>query len=156
MGWLAAIARLCVCSAGDAEYQLYLYSGHDTTIMALLRALGLDVDHWPGYLRRARPLFARFESLNSGTYVAGHETADSCYVASVHDIVAAARSNLMFELWERPQHGDAEPRHLVRVLYNRQVLTFPGTAEGAPRLTIAQHNCTAPVCSGKPAQRLFV
>lgn len=37
--------------AGEVEHQLYLYSGHDTTIMPLLRALGLDVEHWPGYLR---------------------------------------------------------------------------------------------------------
>ena len=30
--------------------KLYLYSGHDSTIMPLLAALGQEVDHWPPYL----------------------------------------------------------------------------------------------------------
>lgn len=36
-------------ASGDAKHQMYLYSGHDTTIMPVLRALGVDVDRWPGY-----------------------------------------------------------------------------------------------------------
>lgn len=31
-------------------YKMYLYSGHDSTIMPLLAALGQEVDHWPVYL----------------------------------------------------------------------------------------------------------
>jgi hypothetical protein len=40
-------------------------------------------------------------------------------------------SNLVFELWERPQKAGAAPHYIVRVLYNREVLHFPGTDEGA-------------------------
>lgn len=36
-------------SSGNQKHQMYLYSGHDTTIMPLLRALGVDIDRWPGY-----------------------------------------------------------------------------------------------------------
>lgn len=33
-----------------ALHKIYLYSGHDSSIMPLLAALGKEVDHWPGYL----------------------------------------------------------------------------------------------------------
>lgn len=38
---------------GEEGHQLFLYSGHDTTVMPLLRALGLAVERWPGYVRCA-------------------------------------------------------------------------------------------------------
>lgn len=71
-------------------------------------------------------------------YAVHHSSVQACEVSPCY--VAAAcltsvllpYSNLIFELWERPsQTAGAAPRYLVRVLYNREVLHFPGTDEGA-------------------------
>lgn len=44
---------------------------------------------------------------------------------------ACACSNLVFELWERPAgNSGSPPQHLVRVLYQGEVLHFPGTDQG--------------------------
>ena len=37
-------------AAAATRPRAYLYSGHDSTIMPLLAALGKEVDHWPPYL----------------------------------------------------------------------------------------------------------
>lgn len=43
-------------------------------------------------------------------------------------------SNLVFELWDRPSaDGSAPPQHIVRVLYQGEVLAFPGTDVGEPQ-----------------------
>ena len=38
-----------VSIAGPPQPRLFLYSGHDTTIMPLLVTLGVKVDDWPDY-----------------------------------------------------------------------------------------------------------
>lgn len=35
---------------GQAGYKMYMYSGHDSTIMPLLVALGKEVESWPTYM----------------------------------------------------------------------------------------------------------
>jgi len=79
--------------------KFYLLSGHDSTIMPLLAALGVEIDHWPHYL-----------------------------------------SNLVFELWQRPNG-----QHYVQVLYNRQPINMDNVCGGeACSLKSLQHHVLGP------------
>ncbi|KAG7667940.1 hypothetical protein Ndes2526B_g01646 [Nannochloris sp. 'desiccata'] len=79
--------------------KFYLLSGHDSTILPLLAALGVEIDHWPQYL-----------------------------------------SNLVFELWERP-NGE----HYVQVLYNKEPLNMNKICGGkACSLKSLQHQVLGP------------
>ncbi|GIL63317.1 hypothetical protein Vafri_17410 [Volvox africanus] len=87
-------ARSFFVAAGSADGKsrpkMYLYSGHDSTIMPLLSAMGLDITKWPPYM-----------------------------------------SNLVFELWQLPsRRPGAEPRYVVRVLFNREELSLPHCPPG--------------------------
>jgi hypothetical protein len=124
--------------------------------MPLLRALGIDVDHWPGYLRYAH----HFVNAGLAVYMIMcctqlGQIAPSVRATLHHHralrLVVLSFSNLVFELWERPSEAaGAAPRHFVRVLYNREVLHFPGTAEGTMirsadlwLASLTKHGCCA-------------
>lgn len=36
--------------SGKAQHKMHLYSGHDSTVMPLLVALGKEVESWPSYM----------------------------------------------------------------------------------------------------------
>ena len=46
----SVVQRMRQCADGQPKHQMYLYSGHDTTIMPLLATLGQDVSTWPPYV----------------------------------------------------------------------------------------------------------
>lgn len=59
--WLAQIVeRMAACASGSGSGRMYLYSGHDTTIMPILATLGVELKDWPEYVsnvvRAAQPL----------------------------------------------------------------------------------------------------
>lgn len=37
------------CITGSSSEKLHLFSGHDTTVVPLLAAFGMELDHWPPY-----------------------------------------------------------------------------------------------------------
>jgi hypothetical protein len=88
------------CPKKEAETpKFYLLSGHDSTIMPLLAALGVEIDHWPHYL-----------------------------------------SNLVFELWQRPNG-----QHYVQVLYNKKPLNMDNVCGGeACSLKSLRHQVLGP------------
>lgn len=46
----SVVQRMRQCADGQPKHQMYMYSGHDTTIMPLLATLGQDVSTWPAYV----------------------------------------------------------------------------------------------------------
>lgn len=45
-----ASTALALAGPSDSLPRMYLYSAHDTTIMPLVVAMGVDIDTWPPYL----------------------------------------------------------------------------------------------------------
>jgi len=43
------VGNMDACIAGESKEKLHLYSGHDTTVVPLLAAFGMNLDHWPPY-----------------------------------------------------------------------------------------------------------
>jgi hypothetical protein len=41
---------MAASAAGEQTSQMYLYSGHDTTIMPILSSLGVHIIDWPEYV----------------------------------------------------------------------------------------------------------
>lgn len=69
---------------GVSSPLLYLYSGHDSTIMPLLAALGAEIDHWPPYLSNI--IFELWEcppGPGDGPPGLGHVSATSRHVVRV-------------------------------------------------------------------------
>ena len=60
----SVVQRMLQCASGQAKHQVYMYSGHDTTIMPLLATLGQDVTVWPPYVSNV--IFEMWESQGSG------------------------------------------------------------------------------------------
>ena len=133
------VSQGCVrVSAGEAQPRLYLYSGHDTTIMPLLRALDLAVDHWPvrdhlegkglcqmSICRRRQHWRCRVRELRLlMSRQPSHALLTHCCRLQGYC------ANLVFELWEQPGNAAGVARFYVRVLYNGEALRFPGSNEG--------------------------
>ena len=59
----SVVQRMCQCADGQPKHQMYMYSGHDTTIMPLLATLGQDVTTWPPYVSNV--VFELWESNTS-------------------------------------------------------------------------------------------
>lgn len=59
----SVVQRMRQCADGQFKHQMYMYSGHDTTIMPLLATLGQDVTTWPPYVSNV--VFELWESATS-------------------------------------------------------------------------------------------
>ncbi|KAG2424099.1 hypothetical protein HXX76_014774 [Chlamydomonas incerta] len=109
-----------VAGSGAAAPRMYLYSGHDSTIMPLLSALGLDVSHWPPYLSNIvlelwqLPQPAPAPAAVPEAAAAAQDTEAAAAVAPTGSAAAAAL----------PQ------RFVVRVLFNREELALPHCPQG--------------------------
>ena len=60
----SVVQHMLQCASGEAKHQMYMYSGHDTTIMPLLATLGQDVTVWPPYVSNV--IFEMWEGQESG------------------------------------------------------------------------------------------
>ena len=60
----SVVQRMRQCADGESKHQMYMYSGHDTTIMPLLATLGQDITTWPPYVSNV--IFEMWESLKDG------------------------------------------------------------------------------------------
>ena len=60
----SVVQRMRQCANGESKHQMYMYSGHDTTIMPLLATLGQDVSTWPPYVSNV--IFEMWESHTDG------------------------------------------------------------------------------------------
>ena len=60
----SVVQRMSACADGQPKHQMYMYSGHDTTIMPLLATLGQDVTTWPPYVSNV--IFELWESRKDG------------------------------------------------------------------------------------------
>ena len=56
----SVVQRMRQCAEGQSKHQMYMYSGHDTTVMPLLATLGQDVTTWPPYVSNV--IFELWES----------------------------------------------------------------------------------------------
>ena len=56
----SVVQRMRQCAEGESKHQMYMYSGHDTTVMPLLATLGQDVSTWPPYVSNV--IFELWES----------------------------------------------------------------------------------------------
>ncbi|GFR44810.1 hypothetical protein Agub_g6146 [Astrephomene gubernaculifera] len=95
--------------------RMYLYSGHDSTIMPLLAALGLDVTHWPPYLSNLV-----FELWELPPPPPPQQPPPPSSSSSSAAATAAAAS----------PPPPPPPRYVVRVLYNLQELPLPHCPPG--------------------------
>lgn len=50
LGWLQIVDRMVASANGTGTVPLFLYSGHDTTIMPILATLGIKLEDWPEYV----------------------------------------------------------------------------------------------------------
>ncbi|DBA85742.1 hypothetical protein WJX77_001343 [Trebouxia sp. C0004] len=60
----SVVQRMRQCADGESKHQMYMYSGHDTTIMPLLATLGQDIATWPPYVSNV--IFEMWESQKDG------------------------------------------------------------------------------------------
>ncbi len=60
----SVVQRMRQCADGESKHQMYMYSGHDTTIMPLLATLGQDITTWPPYVSNV--IFEMWESQKDG------------------------------------------------------------------------------------------
>ena len=60
----SVVQRMRQCADGESKNQMYMYSGHDTTIMPLLATLGQDITTWPPYVSNV--IFEMWESKKDG------------------------------------------------------------------------------------------
>ena len=56
----SVVQQMRQCADGQSKHHMYMYSGHDTTIMPLLATLGQDVTTWPPYVSNV--IFELWES----------------------------------------------------------------------------------------------
>eukprot|EP00878_Enallax_costatus_P030007 GHUV01032595.1.p1 GENE.GHUV01032595.1~~GHUV01032595.1.p1 ORF type:complete len:170 (+),score=59.64 GHUV01032595.1:331-840(+) len=97
-----------------------MYSGHDSTIMPLLTALGVELERWPPYISNL--VFELWE-------------LQPPQLALKNNMAQSSSSN-----WNDSGKGDGhqqqgtEGPYVVRVLYNKQPLQLPGASEVNPTL----------------------
>ncbi|WIA35594.1 hypothetical protein OEZ86_004015 [Tetradesmus obliquus] len=110
----AAAAGQAGSSSSSSHAKLMMFSGHDSTIMPLLTALGCDLQRWPPYISNL--VFELWE-LKPPT----HQLQNNMAAGNA----AAASSS---------SSSEAPGPFVVRVLYNKQPLQLPGAAEANPTL----------------------
>lgn len=106
--------------------RLMLFSGHDSTIMPLLTALGADLTSWPPYMSNL--CFELWE-------LQAPQPQPASNMATASKQASSSSSGQQVE----QQQG----RHVVRVLYNKQPLVLPGAPAGARARCRWLHGCMA-------------
>uniref|UniRef100_A0A383VZ21 Uncharacterized protein n=1 Tax=Tetradesmus obliquus TaxID=3088 RepID=A0A383VZ21_TETOB len=109
----AAAGQAGSSSSSSSHAKLMMFSGHDSTIMPLLTALGCDLQRWPPYISNL--VFELWE-LKPPT----HQLQNNMAAGNA----AAASSS------SSSSSSEAPGPFVVRVLYNKQPLRLPGAAEG--------------------------
>ncbi len=120
---------MAAAANGADACPLFMYSGHDTTIMPILATLGVQLSDWPEYVSNVVSSF--FLSLCFGS-------VQMLFMVHCPSQMHAMAWKIgkwyimwmqVFELWERKTQ-EGESKHYVRVLYNKQPLSLAKHPEG--------------------------
>lgn len=128
-------------AGGRNAAPLYVYTGHDTTIMPMLATLGIQLHDWPPYLSNVvsangpKLVSAPGEKLLADT-VAQSQGMEMTDYACVYVQI--------FELWERADMSANKPCFYVKCIYNYEDLSLAHHSNG--QSSACQHTLPSRLC----------